>query len=244
MRCILALVLLLASLCAPVRAQSVGNANNFVVGSSGTPPAAPTFVATHTNAVSSGTTVGTTVGTVGAGNLLVVACYGRSINGGSFSVTDSQSNSYTTGPAEPSSGGQGLAIFYLPNATGGADTVTCHIPTAGCTACVIYTLEYSGVATSPFDTSATAANSSGSATSITAGPFTTTFSSEVIVAFGVAFASSATITQPSGYTVRQNTSTYFLAADLGVTSIQSGISATFSDGAHEWVECVATFKAP
>lgn len=207
--------------------------------------AAPAHVQSPTAATAfSGTTIALAYGSnVTAGSLLVCYIYA---NHGISGVADSRSQTFSSAINVTDNATYSLAIFYYPNTTGGADTVTVTFLGA-ITYASLQCSEYSGVATSsPLDK--TASNSQtdpGTATdAVTSGNVTTTTNGQLILGWSSALVVGAgTLTAGTGYTGRTNVFGDTLMEDRVQTSAGS-IAATFTNSfaTSDYITLIATFK--
>jgi chitodextrinase len=197
---------------------------------------APLFVQQGVSRVVSGTTGQVALGrNAAAGDLLVAFVIWD--NAQSVALSDTRGNVYTAvAPATSWGGSYRIQMFYAPNVSGGADTVSASYAGAITRFGILYVSEYSGVASAaPVDVARSAA---GTSTTIDSGLLTTTNASDLLVAGAV---SDATITAASaGYTAR---STAFgnLTEDQAVTAAGS-YRATASHGGSAWAIQLVAFK--
>lgn len=206
--------------------------------------AAPAHVQSPTPATAfSGTTIALAYGSnVTAGNLLV--CYIYASHGIS-GVADSRSQTFTSAVNVTDNATYSLAIFYYPNTTGGADTVTVTFLGA-ITYASLQCSEYSGVATSsPLDqTTSNSQTDPGTATdAVTSGNVTTTTNGQLILGWTVAVDGTSTVSAGTSYTGRTNVFGDTIHEDLVQTSAGS-IAATFTTNSAtaDYITLIATFK--
>jgi chitodextrinase len=199
--------------------------------------ATPSFVQGATNSVTSGKTVSKTFSTANtAGNLIVA--YLMWSNTGSASVTDSKGDVYTAATARTTWGSQWSSqVFYAANIAGGTNTVTASFGTSITSFGLLYTHEYSGLATSnPLDVTASA---TGSAKAMNSGSATTTNANDLIFAGG---GSNSSVTAAgTGFTLR-STAYGNVAEDKKVTTAGS-YNATATQNSNQWVLQMVAFKA-
>lgn len=208
-------------------------------GIGGSSSASPAFVANANgydvsgNQLSSISTSSTL--NVTSGQLLHVACYVYS-NPGTMTVTDSGStNTFSAGPAGVIGPFDGLShgyieTFYASNTVAeSSDTITCHF-SGGIAAYVgVMVNQASGVATSsPVDTYAS--NLSQGFTSITSGSFTTTNSTDIVIASAAVNVSSASFAAGTNFTLRNNSSNEGADETWITSSIETGVMASISYG--------------
>ena len=186
---------------------------------------------------------------VSAGNILVCSAFWYSttttaslsnVGGDSFVSANRITTGAFTGTSQQ---------WYAKNvAAAGSETVTITLST---TVGYVWLAcnQYSGLDTiNPYDTSAVGSNTvqSCGANAMTTGNFTTTTASEVIVAgFMIQFPTS-TPDIGTGYTMRENTTDYQLwTEDQIVSSLQSGVAATFgTTTCNFYSTVVGTYRAP
>lgn len=177
-----------------------------------------------------------------AGNLLWVAV------GSDATIStpsDSQGNTYSLAASVTGSGGSGnAAIYYVPSAKGGANTVTCNRSGSGDTHCHI--AEISGLVTSsPLDATGSVASSSTCSVSTSAA---TTQANEWVSAFFYDSPNSRTLTAGTGYTKLQltnNTSGGDAAISEGESVTSAAVQTATCGGNSSDVlsQLIATFKA-
>lgn len=208
--------------------------------------AAPAFVQSNSNSAASGTTVATAYSSnVTAGGLLVACIFSDvgvtsvagSIGGQTFSTVSANTDgaTYTFG------------MYYFPNTTAGADTITATLSGAtGYTHLIIG--EWSGVDTaSPLDKFANqfqTAPGTG-ANAVTSGNVTTTTDGQLIIGCGNSMTYAANqLTAGTGFTIRQTHFSDNPMEDRIQTSAGS-IAATFTSNSatNNYNPIIGTFKA-
>ncbi len=201
---------------------------------------------------SSSSTTGSTTSTTPtftstSGNTIfaVAGVSGNSTTGVFDSVTDNKGNTYTkaVGLIITTASGNGTEIWYSQNITGGAGhTVTCTRTTPGDGGVVrVHIQEWSNIAVSPLDQTASQTNASGTPTS--GNTATTTQANEVLI--GSDGSNASDTGAGSGYSNYLNS----LPAGHGVSMESQAVSstgayaATFTSGAAvTYAACIATFK--
>ncbi|MGA9668718.1 MAG: immunoglobulin domain-containing protein, partial [Terracidiphilus sp.] len=177
------------------------------------------------------------------GNAVLAFCYSTAQNG-TYTISDSNGNSYTVDATSSRSGISG-AMAHAVNVAGGADTVTCSGARTGYMNVIL--AEYSGVTTvSPFD--AEAANS-GTSANPSAGSVTTTQSNDLIVAgFGNNNSANSTLSAGSGFTLRKGsgngTSVFVGGLEDATASTVSSYTGnfTYSDTSGSWAAVMVALK--
>lgn len=205
----------------------------------------PTHVQSNNGQAFSGTTVTAAFGSnVTAGNMIVVTIYS---NKGLTSITDSLSHTYQTATVNTDGSTYVFGCYYVPNITGGANTVTATL-TAAHTFALLTIQEYSGCATaSPLDqaTFAFQTTPGTGANAITTGNVTTTTNGQLLFgACGSTEAFTATVSAGTSYTIRQNPLGDNPSEDRVQTSA-GAVAATFTttDTTASYHSLIATFKA-
>jgi hypothetical protein len=187
--------------------------------------ATPAFVQGATN-LSGSPFVGQAVpfpSNVTAGNCIVVAILERST--GTYTVTDTQGNTYTRVAHDTSQGSNNCSVFVALNVAGGATTVTANL--SGGTFALTTIHEYSGVATaSALDAQAT---EGGGASPATVGPITTTTGDLIFTIF--CCSNQNPVSSVSGYTLREF---------VGNSSIGNGIQTADKNAAAGSISAVWT----
>lgn len=176
------------------------------------------------------------------GNLIVVFV-GSYSTGEALSVTDTQSNTYSSAITHGVSFSVGL--FYAQNITGGSGSVTAHFSPSSGGVIFCHAREYSGLATSSVFDVGHAANGSG--TALNSGATATTSNAvELVVAAG-ALSTNGTMTAGTGF----GNMDYFLAgasstgmADLTTSSTGAQTGLLTNSFSGTWEALVATFKTP
>jgi hypothetical protein len=178
-----------------------------------------------------------------SGNWIAVAIRGGNSSSQTFTVSDSNANTYKQAAQVGFSGSAvTLAIYYAENIKGGANTLTVSMTVSGPLRFAI--LEFSGVATAS-SLDGTAAVATGASSSPNSGNLTTTANGDLLLG-AIASTNSATFTAGTGYTI-----TDFVPAEpntklISEDQIQStgGVaSASASLGASDnWGAILAAFK--
>lgn len=182
-----------------------------------------------------------------SGNLLVVSCSAAQTQ--ATTVTDTAGNTFvaavsvTSGPAPAGQWGPSFTgLWYAKNISGSSsDVITCNY--GGQADQGIVALQYSGIdKTSPLDATA---SGTGTGTDFATSPFSTTSASEVIVASGMNTAGSGSPFMPgAGFTMQQQTYTYYIVEDQITTSMLNNVTATMTQPASSaWTIVAASFKA-
>jgi hypothetical protein len=173
-------------------------------------------------------------------NLIVVGLSLITSSQSVSSISDSQGNTYTLVDVGDTGGGARAELWYAKNITGGTTpTITATI--SGSVNVAAFAREYSGIdSTSPLDQHAAASNIS---TSISAGPITTTYGGETLVAVTSVFSSIPTVSAGPGY---GNLATLTQSGQVGIedgsASSPGSYSGTFSlDISNTWSAVVASF---
>lgn len=176
MRRILALALLLAAFCTPVQAQSVGNANNFVVGAASSGGCCTLVAHTIASAAVATNSVTTpAINTIGSNlEIVSVAHYGISTP----TITDSLSNTWTLIYDTNAASTDSVGIWYSFNPTTGSSQ-TFTTSNAG-NYQVITVSAFSG-AVSGYDSPNVNHNNSISAATLTTGSVTPSGSPALLV---------------------------------------------------------------
>jgi hypothetical protein len=173
---------------------------------------------------------------VTAGNLLVALIYPSGTNSVT-SVTDSLSQTWTQISGASGTTTDAAYIYYQKNTAGGACTLTITLGAASNCNPIIY--EFSGLDTSaPLDQSNTA---TGTSTSTTSGTVTTTVANELLI--GGAHVGGTINAGESGWTAIAPTTRGNLAEYIIVSSIQTNVAATGTQGSATYRGNIATFKA-
>lgn len=207
--------------------------------------AAPAFVQSNSNSASSGTTVAVAYSSnLTAGNLITVCI---NANKGVTSLTDSLGHTYTAATLLTDGSTYAMGLYYVPNITGGANTVTLTLNGA-----VTYAHaeihEYSGVATtSPLDQTTgqfQAAPGTG-ANAVTSGNVTTTTDGQLI--FGCTNSltyGASTVSAGTSFTKRQEVFSDSPSEDR-VQPSAGLVAATYTTtaAATNYFTLVGTFKA-
>ena len=188
-----------------------------------------------------------------SGNAILVGV--TSYNGGApYTVSDDQSNAYTTVNSVVDSNSAFVAIYVATNVAAGTRFIKLHGSNSQASNAAVTVSEYYNVATSSaVDSSSCTADSSG--TTITAGSITPTVSGDLL--WQVAFNASGGGSTPgavSSFTAgsQSNITWQFLGADLfngsaeqaGVYSSTSAINPTFTSGTSQtFTSCAMALKA-
>lgn len=204
-----------------------------------------TTTATHF----SGTSAQTMAITPTAGNLLVVVVTvaGSTNPTNTVTVADSDSVSYTAAGNATTSGGLGrVSIFYRPNVTSGAKTITITpSATPASPVWAVEVMEYVGVDTTPTVTTASAI---GSSTAPTVSVTPTAGASLYIAATGSGNATVTSYTSGAGWTQRYSdpsNSPNPPNASEEITSATGAQTATWTLGTSQsWVAVIASFSTP
>jgi hypothetical protein len=156
--------------------------------------------------------------TLTAGHLLVAVAYGGQGPGNStpltvvpnmtFAVSDTLGNAFYAGPmVENSNSNQAaIQIFYAPNVTGGADTVTASSSSSGTSISLwtgLFLQEYSGIAATDVVDVGSAQMAPSSTSTITPGTVTTSTQCDLVVgAFTDGHVGGQNLTAGSGWVFR------------------------------------------
>lgn len=187
----------------------------------------------------SGTTIVASAIPVTTGNFIAV--FYRAANSSAFTATasDTAGNTYSVVTYATNTSDK-CGMLYAKNITGNAANIVTLTLSGAVPFRAVMVLQYSGIdPVSPLDTFAIG---NGSASTPTVGPFTTSTANELIVA-GVMTNSGLSFVAGSGYTLQITApSSQGAVEDRIVSSIQTGVTATFSNTAT-WGMVAATFKA-
>lgn len=157
------------------------------------------------------------------GNCIVVCV--RDDPGGSYTITDTASNTYTQRSAQ-TSGSIGLQMFVAQNISGhGSNVINVARTTGNLTSYAIGAIELSGIdTTAAYDTD-TFGQASG--TSVTSGSFNTANANSYVIACTQISALSSTWTPDTGYSnILQDGSAVIMVQARSFTSVQTGITVT------------------
>jgi glucose/arabinose dehydrogenase/chitodextrinase len=199
--------------------------------------AAPAFVQSRANEVTSGTT--NTIAFANpptAGNLIVVSVLWN--NRGTVAVADNRANGYVSATPRTDWGSTWSSqVFYATNVAGGPTSVTATFGTAINGWGIVYIHEYSGIAAvNPIDGTRSAA---GTTRAMSSGALTTTNPNDLLFA---AAGSSHTVNRPpTGWTTR-STAYGNRTMDRTVTAVGS-YAATANQSGNAWVMQLVAFKA-
>lgn len=176
------------------------------------------------------------------GNLIVVrTAKGFTGAAGTDGVADSHSNVYTPGPEGIGGSTNEVAcqVWYFTPAVGGASFAVTFTPVAS-SAIAIEIGEYSASGAYVADGST---SGSGSGTSLSAGSFTTTGSSDLVVAIGAARGTGLTWTAGSGFTLGANAAgsgaTIAFACEDALNVSPGTITPTMSNSSGTTWACAA-----
>jgi hypothetical protein len=178
------------------------------------------------------------------GNTLVVGCVTNGVTSPSFTISDTQSNVYTSGftgaPGSPPSD-QTIQISYAIASGTGPNTVTCQVSGTGTAFTSMVIAEYSGLGTGNI----TDGSSSGTSSTTTGdcGSITTTNANDLLFLFASSDTGSTTwsvTTPPTGFTMRTTDSNggsqVSAGGDKVVSTTQSAVTINYtvqnSDAAH------------
>jgi glucose/arabinose dehydrogenase len=199
--------------------------------------AAPAFVQSRANEVTSATTNTVALANPAtAGNLIVVSVLWN--NRGTVGVGDSRANTYSAATPRTNWGSTWSSqVFYATNVAGGPTSVTATFGTAISGWGIVYVHEYSGIAAvSPLDG---ARSASGSARAMSSGALTTTNPTDLLFAVG---GSSHTVSRPGTGWATRSTAYGNRTMDRTVTAVGS-YAATANQSGNAWIMQLVAFKA-
>jgi len=196
------------------------------------------------SAVGSGTSVLLAYPTAPTAASLLIACVGTG-DGGTVitSVTDSQVNSWTIDQKFTQATAIESSISSMPNAPGGADTVTANF-SASAFASNLAIAEYSGAAASSPKDQSTA--NGGFSAAPSSGNVTTTQDGELLV--GTACSTITAATHSAGSLANERIDNagnrpLFVQDTVGASIGTIASSSTVTGGNQNWAACIATYKA-
>lgn len=187
-----------------------------------------------------------------AGNLLIAACSSDANNGNALSISDNNTNSYSSVGADiPWNGASGSSkanIFYVPSAHAGSTQVTCSSTLAN--AMVLEIHEYSGAdTTSPFDVTSSSAATTAvqpSHTQYISNTAITSTANELLFAFEMGTAGGTPSTNRSGTARVETANQYFETSEDAIFTVAGSTQSTVSRAANTgpFVMIQAAFKLP
>jgi hypothetical protein len=174
----------------------------------------------------------------GAGNLLVAFCIGKPTT--SLTISDTQTNTWSSVIAGHDVGGQGSALFYCLSSKAGANTVT--IANGG-SFVALALIEYS-FSSETFSLDTSAGNSNVSSSVAAQVSITLAQANELVTCMYSAGAGGSTLTPATGNTIEIGANNQFnQAMDAQPSSSGAFIAGAASGQDGSWSVIAAAFKA-